>query len=127
MKAPTAAEVGVWYKVPKSDPRYNSISSPGGAQTVAQSFSFSAVGWSRSATYEGTTVLHGIHVIKLESGSNLFVTGSGFGKTTLYVTDSTRPLPFAMSGPAGTTGLLYFSGWGSTTVEIPTASADLPQ
>lgn len=125
--APTTAEVGVWYEVPKSDPRYDSINTPGGAQTVVQAFSFSTVGWSKTATYEGTAVLKGVRVIKLESGSNLFVTGSGFGKTTLYVTDSSDPLPFAMSGPAGTTGLLYFRKWNDTTVTIPIAAAELPQ
>jgi hypothetical protein len=127
VKVPTAAEVGVWYKVASTDPRYVSIASPGGAQTVAEAFSFSPVGWERAATYEGTTVLRGVRVIKLESASNLFVSGSGFGKTTLYVTDSSAPLPFAMSGPAGTTGLMYFSKWDATSVVIPVASSNLPR
>src|ERR1700677_2987770 len=127
VKNPTAAEIGVWFKLPSSDPRFAEIDSANGAQTVAESFSFSAVGWKRAATYEGTAVLRGVHVIKLESASNLFVTGSGFGKTTLYVTNTSHSLPFAMSGPVGTTGLVYFSKWGTTTVTIPTASSDLPQ
>ncbi len=126
VKSPTAGEVGVWYKVPSSDPRYVGIASPNGAQTVAQSFSFSSVGWKRAATYEGTAVLRGVRVVALESASNLFVTGSGFGKTLLYVTDSPHSLPFAMSGPVGTSGLVYFSKWGTTSVAIPTASSDLP-
>lgn len=127
VKSPTAAEIGVWYKLPASDPRYASIDGPTGAQTVAQSFSFSPVGWKRAATYEGTTVLRGVRVIKLESASDLFVTGSGFAKTTIYVTDTSHSLPFAMSGPLGTTGLVYFSKWGMTVVPIPSASTDLPQ
>jgi hypothetical protein len=58
-----------------------------GTQTVAESFSYSAVGWKHAATCEGTPVLREVHVLKLEPASNLFVTGSGFGKTTLYVTN----------------------------------------
>jgi hypothetical protein len=127
VKNPTAAEIGVWYKLPSSDPRFAEIDSASGAQTVAESFSFSAIGWKRAATYEGTAVLRGVHVIKLESASNLFVSASGFGKTTLYVTNTSHSLPFAMSGPVGTTGLVYFSKWGTTTVAIPSASSDLPQ
>ncbi len=126
VKTPTASEVGVWYEVPKSDPRYTSIASSG-AQTVAESFSFTPVGWSRKATYGGTTVLRGVRVIKLEAASNLFASGSGFGKSTLYVTDTSNSLPFAMSGPAGTSGLVYFSKWGTTSVVFPTTTADLPK
>jgi hypothetical protein len=126
VKSPTANEVGVWYRLPSSDSRYAGIVSPGGAQTVAQIFSFSSIGWKHSASYSGTVVLHGVRVIKLVSASNMFVTGAGFGKTTLYVTDSSKPLPFAVSGPPGSSGVAYFSKWDSTTVEIPTATSDLP-
>ena len=52
---------------------------------------------------------------------------SGFAKETLYVTDSAHPLPFAMSGPVGTTGLIYFSKWNATTLTIPKTTTLLPQ
>lgn len=126
VKKPTAAEVGVWYEVPSSDPRYVSIASPGGAQSIAQVFSFSSIGWKRSAVYEGTLVLHGVRVIELTGASNLFASGSGFVEMTMDVTDTSKPLPFAISGPPGTDGLLYFSKWDATSVAIPTARAKLP-
>ena len=126
MKAPTSAEIGVWYEVTKSDPRYNSIDPPGGADTIAQTFSYSAVGWSRSTSFEGFATLKGVKVIKLSAASNFWVT-KGFGKVTLYVTDVSHPLPFAVSGPPGTSGLGYFSKWGRTKVAIPTTRVSLPQ
>ncbi len=126
VKKPTAAEVGVWYEVTSSDPRYVEIASPSAPQTVAQLFSFSPSAWKRSAVYEGATVLRGVHVIKLASASDLFVNGSGYAAMTLYVTDSSSPLPFAISGPTGTSGLAYFTRWGSTSVAIPNTSLKLP-
>ena len=127
VKTPTASEIGVWYKLSSSDPRFASIASLGGARTVAQMFSFSPVGWSRSAKYEGTIVIKGVRMIKLGASSNAFVTGSSLAPTTLYVTDTSTPLPFAMSGPVGSTGLIYFSGWGTTKILIPSAKSNLPQ
>ncbi len=126
VKAPTSAEIGVWYKVTKSDPRYDSINPPGGADTVAQFFSYSPVGWSRSTSYEGTATLRGVKVIKLSAASNFWI-DKGFGEVTLYVTDVTDPLPFAISGPSGTSGLSYFSKWGTTKVAIPVTDTSLPK
>jgi hypothetical protein len=127
VKSPVVSEIGVWYVVKKIDSRYQSICSPGGAQTVAQTFSFSPIGWSKKATYEGIVTLKGVRTIKLLAASNLFVDGSGFQKTTLYVTDTAKPLPFAITGPVGSTGLLYFTKWSSTIISIPTTSTELPK
>jgi len=125
--SPASSEFGVWYEVTKSDPRYNFIASPGGGKTVAQMFSFSQDGFSRTATYDGATVLHGVSVIKLSTLSNANVSGAGWARTTFYVTSGSHPLPFAYAGPKGTTGLLYFSQWGNTKVSIPSARAKLPR
>jgi len=126
VKNPTASEIGVWYVLKKGDSRYQNVCSPGGAQTVAQSFSFSPIGWSKNATYKGMVTIHGVRTFKLLASSNLFVDGRGFQKTTLYVTDTAKPLPFATSGPIGSTGLLYLTKWGSTSVTIPASSLSLP-
>jgi hypothetical protein len=126
VKSPTNSEIGVWYKVTSKDSRYDYIASPGGAQNVKQTFSFSPVGWSHAATYEGTTTLKGVRLIKLGGASNFWVTGKGFAKITLYVTENAKPLPFAMSGPSGTSGLIYFSKWNRTIVSIPHSKVALP-
>lgn len=126
VKAPTASEIGVWYKVTSSDPRYNTINPPGGAQNIKQMFSYSPVGFSRAVTYGGTSVVKGVKVIKLVTASNMWV-NKGFGRVILYVTDENRPMPFAISAPAGTKGLLYFSKWGTTKVVLPTSNIALPQ
>jgi len=126
VKSPTKAETGVWYRVTKADPRFDFIDQPGGATTIAQTFSYSPVGWSRAAIYDGTTTVKGVRVIKLSAASNFWVE-KGFGKLVLYVTDNAHPLPFAMSGPPGSTGLCYFSKWGSTRVPVLTTTASLPQ
>jgi len=126
VKVPKVSEINVWYKITSKDPRFTTIVG-GGAQTVAQVFSFSSIGWSRTATYEGTAVLKGVRVFKLSASSNLFVEKSGFAKQTLYITDAVHPLPFAMSGPAGTSGLLYFSKWDSTSITLPTTTTNLPR
>jgi hypothetical protein len=126
VKEPTSSEIGIWYKVTKSDPRYNFINPPGGADTIAQAFSYSPVGWSRAATYDGTTTLRGVRVFKLSAASNIWVE-KGFGKLVLYVTDNSHPLPFATTGPPGSTGLCYFSKWGSTRVVVPTPATSLPR
>jgi len=126
IKKPTSSEINVWYKITSKDPRFSDIFGSG-ADTVAQTFSFSPVGWSRSATYEGTVVLRGVRLIKSSAAANLFVGQNGFAKETLYVTDATRPLPFAMTGPVGTKGLIYFSKWNATTVTIPNATTALPR
>jgi hypothetical protein len=127
VKKPTKSELNLWYKVTSKDPRYVNIASPNGAQTIAQVFSFSPVGWSRKVSYKGTTKLDGVRVYKLEGASNAFVAGTGFAKTTLYVTDSTDSLPFAMSGPSGTQGLIYFTKWNHTTVTVPFSDVILPK
>jgi len=125
VKHPTSNEINVWYRLTSKDPRFADIVG-NGAETVAETFSFSPIGWSRSATYESTVVLKGVRVIKLKAASNLFVQNKGFGMETLYVTDTSHPLPFAMTGPVGSSGLIYFSAWDSTTIAIPSAKADLP-
>ena len=127
VKSPTKDEINLWYRVTSKDPRYDNIASPNSAQTIAQLFSFTPVGWSRMVTDEGTATLHGVHVIKLKGSSNVFAGGKGFDTETLYVTDTKDPLPFAMSGPAGSSGLLYFTKWGTTTVKIPFTDVNLPK
>jgi len=126
VKTPKVSEINVWYKITNKDPRFTSIVG-GGAETVAQVFSFSPIGWRRSATYEGTVVLKGVRVLKLSASSDLFVEKSGFAKQTIYVTDAVHPLPFAMTGPAGTSGLVYFSRWDHITIAIPTSTTNLPR
>jgi hypothetical protein len=121
---PKSSEINVWYKVTSKDPRFAGFF--GGADTVAQTFSFGPIGWIRSATYESTTVLNGVQVYMLIAASHLFAAKSGYNETTLYVTDSAHPLPYAMTGPIGTTGLIYFSKWNSTTLAIPKATTALP-
>jgi hypothetical protein len=121
---PKSSEVNVWYKVTSKDARFADFF--GGASTVAQTFSFSPIGWLRTANYEGTTVLKGVPVYALVAASHLFIDKSGFNEETLYVTDSNRPLPFAMTGPIGATGLIYFSKWNATTLTIPNATTALP-
>jgi hypothetical protein len=122
---PKSSEIDVWYKVSRKDPRFADFF--GGASTVRQTFSFSPIGWIRSASYEGTSTLRGVPVFMLVAASHLFIDQSGFNEETLYVTDSTHPLPFAMTGPIGTTGLIYFSKWNSTRLTIPKAMAALPR
>jgi hypothetical protein len=122
---PKSSEVNVWYKVTGKDPRFADFF--GGADTIAQTFSFTPMGWIRSATYESTTVLRGVPVLMLIAASHLFVPKSGYNEEQLYVTDSTHPLPFAMTGPIGTKGLIYFSKWNSTTLAIPNVTTALPR
>jgi hypothetical protein len=121
---PKSSEINVWYKVTSKDSRFADFF--GGASTVAQTFSFSPIGWIRTANYEGTAVLKGVSLYMLVAASHLFIDKSGYNEETLYVTDSTQPLPFAMTGPIGTTGLIYFSKWNSTTLTIPNATTALP-
>jgi hypothetical protein len=124
IKNPKSSEVNVWYKVTRKDSRFADLF--GGANTVAQEFSIGPIGWFRTANYEGTTVVKGVQVYALVAGAHLFVDKAGFNETTLYVTDSIHPLPFAMTGPLGMTGLIYFSKWNSTTLSIPNATTALP-
>jgi hypothetical protein len=122
---PKSSEVNVWYKVTSKDSRFADFF--GGASTVAQTFSFSPIGWTRTANYEGTSVVKGVSVFQLVALSHLFIDKSGYNETTLYVTDSANPLPLAMTGPIGTTGLIYFSKWNSTRLAIPKATTTLPR
>ncbi len=121
---PKSSEVSVWYKVTSKDPRFADFFA--GASTIAQAFSFSSVGWIRSGIYEGTEVLNGVQVIVLTAASNMFAGPGGYNEEALYVTDSTRPMPFAMTGPIGTTGMIYFSKWNATSLAIPKAKTPLP-
>jgi len=121
---PKSSEIDVWYKITKKDPRFADFF--GGASTVAQTFSFSPMGWLRSANYEGTSVVRGVPVFMLVAASHLFIDKSGYNEETLYVTDSGQPLPVAMTGPIGTTGLIYFSKWNATTLTIPKSTTALP-
>jgi hypothetical protein len=121
--APKSSEVNVWFKVTSKDARFADFF--GGASTVAQTFSFSPIGWLRTANYEGTSVVSGVPVLMLVAASHLFIDKTGYNEETLYLNESSN-LPFAMTGPIGTTGLIYFSKWNSTTLTIPKASAALP-
>jgi hypothetical protein len=121
---PKSSEVNVWYKVTSKDSRFADFF--GGASTVAQTFSFSPIGWTRTANYEGTSVVRGVSVYQLVALSHLFIDKSGYNETTLYVTDSAVPLPLAMTGPIGTTGLIYFSKWNATRLTIPKSTTALP-
>ena len=121
---PKSSEVNVWYKVTSKDSRFADFF--GGASTVAQTFSFSPIGWTRTANYEGTSVVRGVSVYQLVALSHLFIDKSGYNETTLYVTDSAVPLPLAMTGPIGTTGLIYFSKWNATRLTIPKTTKALP-
>ncbi|MGP8010383.1 MAG: hypothetical protein ACLPKZ_09035 [Acidimicrobiales bacterium] len=121
---PKSSEVNVWYKVTSKDPRFADFFA--GANTIAQTFSFTPIGWIRSATYESTTVLRGVPVFMLIAASHMFAPTTGYNEEQLYVTDSGRPLPFAMTGPIGTKGLIYFSKWNSTTLAIPNSTTALP-
>jgi hypothetical protein len=121
---PKSSEVNVWYKVTSKDSRFADFF--GGASTVAQTFSFSPIGWTRTANYEGTSVVRGVSVYQLVALSHLFIDKSGYNETTLYVTDSAVPLPLAMTGPIGTTGLIYFSKWDATRLTIPKTTTALP-
>lgn len=123
VSSPKSSEVGVWFKVTSNDPRFADLF--GGASTIAQAFSFSSLGWIRSGIYEGTEVLNGVQVIVLVAASHMF-DPTGYNEESLYVTDTTHPQPFAMTGPIGTTGLIYFSKWNSTTLAIPKAKIALP-
>ena len=124
IKNPKSSEVNVWFKVTSKDPRFADFF--GGASTVAQTFSFSPLGWTRTANYEGTSVVRGVSVYQLVALSHLFIDKSGYNETTLYVTDSANPLPLAMTGPIDTTGLIYFSKWNSTRLTIPKSTTALP-
>ena len=121
---PKSSEVNVWYKVTSKDSRFADFF--GGASTVAQTFSFSPIGWTRTANYEGTSVVRGVSVYALVALSHLFIDKNGYNETTLYVTDSAVPLPLAMTGPIGTTGLIYFSKWNATRLTIPKTTKALP-
>jgi hypothetical protein len=121
---PKSSEINVWYRVTSKDARFADFF--GGASTMAQTFSFSPLGWVRSANFEGTSVLKGVPVYMLVAASHLFVDKSGYNEETLYVTNSSRPLPFAMTGPIGATGLIYFSKWNSTSLTIPDSTTALP-
>lgn len=124
--APTMSELNVWYAVATSDPRYYGLAGTYGGLSLSRSFSFTPAGWSRRATYEGVTVLHGVRVYKLTAASNTFAPGKGFVTTTLYVSDNARPLPFAMTYSSSNTGIFYFSAWNRTTVHYATSSTHLP-
>jgi hypothetical protein len=122
--SPKSSEINVWYKVTSKDPRFANFF--GGASSVAQTFSFSPFGWVRTAAYESTSYLNGVPVIMLVAASHLFMDQSGYNEETLYLTDTGQPLPFAMTGPIGTTGLIYFSKWNSTTLATPKSLTALP-
>ncbi|HQT99880.1 MAG TPA: hypothetical protein PLG60_05185 [Acidimicrobiales bacterium] len=124
--APTKRELNVWYAVTTSDPRYYGLAGTYGGLSLARSFSFSPAGWSRRATYEGVTTLHGVRVYKLKAASNTFAPGKGFNTTTLYVRDDAHPLPFAMTYSAQVPGFFYFSAWNHTTVAYATSTLKLP-
>lgn len=124
--APTTSELNVWYAVDTSDPRYYGLAGTYGALSLARSFSFSPAGWSRQATYEGVSVLHGVRVLKLKAASNTFAPGKGFDTTTLYVSDTAHPLPVAMTYSTQDPSLFYFSAWNHTTVTYATSTTKLP-
>jgi hypothetical protein len=121
---PRSSEVNVWYKVTNKDPRFDDFF--GGASTVAQTFSFSSIGWLRTANYEGTSVIKGVPVYMLVAASHLFIDKNGYNEETLYLSESANSLPIAMTGPIGATGLIYFSKWDATTLSIPKATTTLP-
>ncbi|MGB8196216.1 MAG: hypothetical protein WCF25_04325 [Acidimicrobiales bacterium] len=123
IKSPNSSEVNVWYKVTSRDPRFADFF--GGASTVAQTFSFSSIGWLRTASYEGTSVVNGVPVWMLVAASHLFIAKKGYNEETLYVDESTN-LPYAMTGPIGTTGLIHFTKWNATTLTIPSSTTALP-
>jgi hypothetical protein len=124
IKRPNSSEVNVWYRVTSKDARF--VDFFGGASTVAQTFSFSSIGWLRTANYEGTSVVNGVPVVMLVAASHLFIAKKGYNEETLYVNESTH-LPYAMTGPIGTTGLIYMNKWNATTLTIPTSTTPLPQ
>ena len=134
--APAPDEIGVWYKERTSDPLYSLIAMTGDPETIAPLFSFDhpanpvtheRVNWGRAATYEGTTVLRGVRVIKPGVESQRCGTARGPGATTLYVTSSARPLPFAMTCPSvGIYNFIYYGEWNTTKVVIPTTKAIRP-
>ena len=124
IKTPKSSEINVWFRITRNDPRFADFF--GGADTVAQTFSFGPNGWMPTATYQGTSVLNGVPVLVLTAASHMFIEKSGFNEEALYVTDSTNPLPSAMTGPIGTTGLIYFSKWNSTSLAIPKSTTALP-
>jgi hypothetical protein len=127
IKAPTSSEVNRWYKVPTSDKRYATFNNVSGPTTTNQLWSFNSEGWGRDATYEGTAVLRGVHVIKLAAKSAAFSAApSGLAPGTLYVTQGSTSLPFAMSFQSAGEGLVYFSDWGKVKVVAPSTSGNLP-
>jgi hypothetical protein len=126
VKNPKSSEIGVWFEVKRSDSRFNYIASPNGAQNISETFSFSPIGWSKNAIYKGETTLRGTRVLKLSASSNLWVTGSGFGELSIFINANKLSLPLAISGPTGTSGLLYFGRWNSTKIIIPKARQGLP-
>jgi hypothetical protein len=126
VKKPTVSEIGQWYEIPKTDKRYSGFVQAGGAQTISQAFSISQRGFAAKATYEGTTTLKGVKVIKLLTKSNMWANGSALIAQTLYITNTAKSRPYATSGPSSSSGVLYFSHWGNSSVTIPTAVGALP-
>ena len=129
IKATKPSEVGVWYSLTPSDSRYSEQANTG-PTTVATQFLVGPRSFGRAGTYESVVTLRGTKVIKLAVTSSMFSPNNTLVPLTLYVTDSTRPLPFAatakISGvPVPITS--YFSDWGHVApITIPAAKTALP-
>jgi hypothetical protein len=51
---------------------------------------------------------------------------SGLAPGTLYVTEGSKSLPFAMSFQSAGKGLVYFADWGKIKIKAPMTGGNLP-
>jgi hypothetical protein len=129
IKATKISELNVWYYLKPSDARYDEQANTG-PTTVATQFVVGSKSFGRAGKYESVVTLRGTRVIKLAVTSSLFSSNNTLVPMTMYVTDSTTPLPFAAT--ADVTGVpvpvvSYFSHWGHVaSIKIPAARTALP-
>jgi len=129
IKATKAFEVGAWYVLTPSDPRYSQTANTG-PTTVLTQFTVGSKSFGRGGHYEGVVTLRGTRVIKLGVTSSMFSPNNNLVPLTLYVTDSAHSLPFAAA--AHITGvpvpvISYFSHWGHVApIKIPATQTALP-
>jgi hypothetical protein len=129
IKATKPSEINVWYYLTPSDARYDDQANTGPTTVTAQ-FVVGPKSFGRAGKYESVVTLRGTRVIKLAVTSSMFSPNNTLVPMTLYVTDSTTPLPFAatanISGVAKPV-ISYFSDWGHVApIEIPAAKTALP-
>jgi hypothetical protein len=130
VRAPRASEVNRWFYLAPSDKRYTSMTASG-PRTIATQFVIGPHTFGSAAKYEGVTSLRGTKVIKLGVNSSMMSPTNALVPTVLYITDSSRPLPYAIEGKINgisSTVTSYFLRWDSVPkLHVPSSHDVLPQ